>query len=474
MFRFTVRSPRGNPNMKASYLFRAPPSLHLALILLLMGTLWIAGGASRADVFGQVVVRGGTVALLIVGILFGPRPDFGRAPAVAALLLGSILVVVLQLIPLPPSLWSELPGRQMLLEAAAASQQSQPWRPLAIEPSAALNAAYSLLIPVAVLTFMIGMDANEQQWPVGAILALVAGSTLITLLQFSGAGFDNPLINDTPGQVSGTFANRNHMALFLAIGVLLVPVWTFWHGHRPSWRGPVGLGLLTVLFLSILATGSRAGLFLGALAVAAASVIAKDNIRKLLRRAHRWAIPVAMAAVVSVLVIAAVAIEAGRAVAINRLLAMDPAQDVRTRALSTVLSLVREYFPWGTGFGGFDTAFRIHEPFHLLKPTYFNHAHNDFLEIALNGGVAGVALMMCAIGWWFIASTRAWRISGNGVLALPKLGSAMILLILIASLFDYPVRTPMIMAMLVVAATWLCRSGVSTAQSPLPEPGQHL
>lgn len=461
--------------MKASHLFRARPTLHLTLILLLMGTLWIAGGASRADVFGQVIVRGVTVGLLIVEILFAPRPDLGRAPAVAVLLSGSILLVVVQLIPLPPSLWSELPGRQMLLEAAAASQQSQPWRPLAIEPSAAFNAAYSLLVPMAAFIFMIGMDANEQQWAVGAILVLVAGSTLIALLQFSGAGFANPLVNDTPGQVSGTFANRNHMALFLAIGVLLVPVWTFWHGHRPSWRGPVGLGLLTLLFLSILATGSRAGLFLGALAVGVASVIASGNMRKLLRRAHRWAFPVAMAAVVSVLAIAAlIAIEAGRAVAINRLLAMDPAQDVRTRALPTVLSLVSKYFPWGTGFGSFDTAFRIHEPFDLLKPTYFNHAHDDFLEIALNGGLAGVALLMGGIGWWFIASIRAWRMNGNGVSALPKLGSAMILLILVASIFDYPVRTPMIMAMLVVAAVWLCRCGVGTAQSPLPEPGQHL
>src|SRR3546814_14561816 len=54
-------------------------------------------------------------------------------------------------------------------------------------------------------------------------------------------------------------------------------------------------------------------------------------------------------------------------------------------------------------------------------PTYFNHAHNDFLEIVLDGGLPALLLMLVAIGWYGMASMRAWRGSGRHSV-LPKLG----------------------------------------------------
>src|SRR3546814_12530985 len=88
-------------------------------------------------------------------------------------------------------------------------------------------------------------------------------------------------------------------------------------------------------------------------------------------------------------------------------------------------------------------------------PTYFNHAHNDFLEIVLDGGLPALLLMLVAIGWYGMASMRAWRGSGRHSV-LPKLGSAILFLVFVASAFDYPARTPMIMAMIVIAGLWLC------------------
>src|SRR3546814_18361129 len=88
-------------------------------------------------------------------------------------------------------------------------------------------------------------------------------------------------------------------------------------------------------------------------------------------------------------------------------------------------------------------------------PTYFNHAHNDFLEIVLDGGLPALLLMLVAIGWYGMASMRAWRGSGRHSV-LPKLGSAILFLVFVASAFDYPARTPMMMAMIVIAGLWLC------------------
>src|SRR3546814_13372301 len=102
-----------------------------------------------------------------------------------------------------------------------------------------------------------------------------------------------------------------------------------------------------------------------------------------------------------------------RSESVRRAFEIDPGQDMRARGLPTVLSMIAAYFPAGAGFGGFDPIFRLHEPFRLLKPTYFNHAHNDFLEVVLDGGLPAALLLLVAIGWYAIASIRAWRASGR-------------------------------------------------------------
>jgi O-antigen ligase len=435
---------------------RFRPSLSLILLVALLIVLWVAGGASRADALGQTVVRASAWLLVIVAILFSERPAVGTARPVALILLAATALVLLQLVPLPPDVWQSLPGRRVLAEAAAASGQAQPWRPWSIVPGATLNALSSLIVPAAVLVFGTGLRGSERALLLPLILCLAAASTMVGLLQFSGVALDNPLINESAAQVSGNFANRNHFAVFLAFGCLVAPIWATLNGRRPGWRGPAAFGLVLLFVLTILASGSRAGLVLGLLALVLGPVIAQRGIRNALSEYPRWAFPALIAGVVSgiaILVLASVA--ADRAVSIDRLFWADEGQDMRSRGLPTVLAMIRNYFPAGSGLGGFDPIFRMHEPFSLLKPTYFNHAHNDLLEIVLDAGLPGLLLLSVGLLWWLWASARAWQAGASMQLALPKLGSAMLLLILVASAFDYPARTPIMMAMGIIAAMWL-------------------
>jgi len=119
----------------------AKPSLPFILLTLLLCTAWLVGGASRADALGQVVIRVAAWVALVVALLMAPRPAHLDARPVAILLLAATLLVLAQLVPLPPTVWQGLSGRAMFAEAAAVSGQAQPWRPLAIVPAAALNAA---------------------------------------------------------------------------------------------------------------------------------------------------------------------------------------------------------------------------------------------------------------------------------------------------------------------------------------------
>ncbi len=323
-------------------------------------------------------------------------------------------------------------------------------------PGATINALGALIVPFSVLILTTGLADRERAWLPSIVLILVVASMLVGILQVSGAGIDNPLVNDTPGIVSGTFANRNHFALFLALGFLFLPVWMFRGGHRLRWRGPIGLGMLLLFALMILASGSRAGMAFGVLAIGIASLMARHGLRREFRHAPRWVLPAVVAAAITLFAsVVFISVVSERAFSVQRSLALDVEQDMRSRALSTVLEMTRAAFPVGNGLGSFDTMFRIHEPANLLKPTYFNHAHNDYLEVVLDAGLPGLLVLLAALAWWIASSVKAWRNGKKDGATLPVLGSAVLLLVFTASIFDYPARTPMIMAMIVLAAVWL-------------------
>lgn len=447
--------PRSQP--RSAERAAALPFWLLAAFLLI---LFIAGGASRADVLGQPLVRFFAWGILIGFVLFARSfrwPDAGPA-----LLLGAAtLVVVLQLIPLPPGWWSNLPGRQILAEAAIVTGQPQPWRPLSMSPGATVNALGSLIVPALILLLAAQLSREQQRQGVTLMLVLVLVGSLLALLQFSGGRLDNPFINDPPGAVAGNFANRNHMALFLAIGCLIAPFWAFRGDKVGRWRVVAGIGLLPLLLLVILATGSRTGIALGLAGTVLGLAISWRTLTRELQ-----ALPGKLrlslfggfaAAVVGVLVLS---FTRGRAVAVDRALALESAEDLRTQVLPTILAMLERYFPAGSGFGTFDPVYRITEPDALLQPNYLNQAHNDWLGVLLDGGLAGALVLAAAVGWWAVASVRAWR--ARPPRDLPRIGSSVILLVFLASIVDYPARTPMIMGLIALAATWLASNGSST------------
>lgn len=449
------------------------PSLSSVLFLFVMVALLIGGGASRADVLGQVIVRLVASVALVAAIMLGPRPAIDGVLPVALLLGAAILLAFLQMLPLPPSIWQSLPGRALFGDALGVAP-AQPWRPLAIVPGAAFNALGSLIVPASVLVLITMAPARERQYLCGFLLVTILAGACLAFAQLSAGGMDNPLINETVKQVSGNFANRNHFALFLAIGCLIAPVWGFNGTSSSIVRGIIGLSLLTLFELLILIIGSRSGLGMGVISFLIAMFLIKDRFyliaRKLPKRVVLIILGIAIAMVATVIV---AAIKVNRAIALDRLFSTDLGEDMRSRSLPVLRAMIVEYFPAGSGLGSFDSVFRIHEPLSLLKLTYFNHAHNDFLEVVLTAGLPGLLLLAAAIGWWAIASVRAWRAAPSRRITLARLGAAMLLLVLFASAFDYPARTPMVMAIIVVAGVWL-GGARGERGSALPQAVPHL
>lgn len=437
-------------------------TLALVLAVFFWLALAVTGGASRMDVFGQVGAKLWAIALVVLVIFSGRRVNLVRDRFAATVIAAMAALLCVQLIPLPAWLWPQLPGRGIFTDIAIMANGTQTPRPLSIVPDATLNALLALIVPAAALLSVACLSAAERVRLIGIVLISVVVSALIGLVQFAGVSIDNPLANETLGASSGVFANRNHQALFLAIGIVLAPCWALASSEVSGrerfriHRAVSAFGLALWFILMIMATGSRAGLVIGSVAVFAALGIVLRNARRLAPSLPRWTVPVMVAlALGCVGLVVWLSLSADRAVSLNRMSTMDVGQDMRVRALPVVWSMVGEYFPVGTGAGAFDPIFRIHEPFPLLKPTYFNHAHNDYLEVVLDTGLPGLLILLAALVWWGRNSIRVWGSDAGSAGRTGRLGSTVILLVLIASVVDYPARTPLIMALLVVAAAWL-------------------
>lgn len=435
------------------------------LLALFLGALWFAGGASRGDAAGQLVTRLFAWTILILLAIKAQGIDWRPIRPVFAFFFITVSLVACQLIPLPPAVWSDIPGHQMLLRAAEVIGSPQPWRPLSISPSATANALASLVVPGTVLLLCANLS-NREHWIIARIVVgLVLAGSVVALIQVSGGHYANPLINYVPGSVSGNFANRNHFALFLAIGCLLAAVISV-SQRGPHRRLSLGVLLLIPIFaLVVLAVGSRAGLVLTALAIPIGLSIGWAQIRERLRILPRLVvIGLSTLALVAVSGIFAAAIVLDRAESVHRAFGLEASADLRRQALPYIFEATQEYFPYGAGFGTFDPAYRIVEPDELLRLTYFNHAHNDWAETLLSGGLAGLFLL-AAILVWFVASVwRVWR-NRRSRPHLAFAGAGILLLFMAASLVDYPARTPMGMALIALAAVWLQRGRGGFAHS---------
>jgi len=279
------------------------------------------------------------------------------------------------------------------------------------------------------------------------------------VLQFSGANFENPLINTVPRAVSGNFANRNHIALLLAIGSVLALAWAFRPKSSP-WKAGAAFGLLVIFILVTLASGSRSGAIVGLSAIVLTFIVFRAGVTRQLEAIPRKvAIPLVALAVALTIAAVWLSVSLDRAASIDRATMLQGDADLRLKIWPIVLDMIQRYFPLGTGFGTFDPVFRISEPDAILAPSYINLAHNDWLQILLEGGLISVALLGATLAWLIFGTFRLWYsdhgLSNSRILA--KAGSIVIALVCAASITDYPARTPMLMALLALAAVWLVK-----------------
>lgn len=457
-------------------IFRSVQANHrFWLLAAFIVAVFILGGGARDDIWSLVVLRPLAVAMIAVGLWSIGREQWVQFRGLFLLLGACIALPLIHLVPLPPGLWSSLPGREAMVEASQAAGLPLDWRPLSLVPTRTWNAFYSLLVPLAVLVLLARVSVEDRARLLPLVLALGLIDAILSVLQLVGAP-DGPLYFyriTNNGAAVGLFSNRNHNAIFL---LLLLPMLTLYgrqwvsrnnEGGRAKSTAPRDLRPLVLIALGlslvtlILVAGSRGGLIIGAIALLLMPLLLTESRRGSGWRASGYFSLLAgwrgLVAAGLVAGVGALAIFFSRAAAVQRLMETGGESELRSSIWGPIAELAAKYFPVGSGVGTFVEVYQKDEPLSGLSHTYVNHAHNEVLEVLLTAGVPGMLLIFAIAIYWLRC---IWPLFVSKAVVTPamltgRLGAIIVFLLALGSVADYPLRVPSKACLLVIGLAWL-------------------
>jgi O-antigen ligase len=132
----------------------------------------------------------------------------------------------------------------------------------------------------------------------------------------------------------------------------------------------------------------------------------------------------------------------------------------------------KAFQPLGSGLGTFVPVYQMFEPPDALLTSYVNHAHNDWLELWLEGGWPALAVVAVFVAWLVFASARVWRRPAAEGLAidraLARAATIAIVALLLHSTVDYPLRTTAMMVLFAFCCGLLIEPVAAPSRALLP------
>jgi hypothetical protein len=412
-----------------------PLFLLTAFVLIVALTI---GGAARQGLGSDAIPE--LVSLPLLAMAF-PRawPILRRSSTGPALVFGVLALPFVQLIPLPYWVWSLLPGRHSIADILATAGIPASWRPISLIPSATERSLFSLFPAVAV--FLSALCLGRQMRTLLLLLAIGIGvlSAALAMAQLIGGRDSGLYFFDVSNfdRGVGFFANANHFAAFeysllplaaAALSELRLRSIAF----LLTTLGVVIPGLLFGLALS----GSRSAVVLGALSIiAAVPMLLGPEIAKWGRNRA-----LAVAAVIAIVMVPLMA-GLGLMAILTRFTTQDVAEDARWVLAAETGRAILNYLPFGAGVGTFPRVYPLLESASALIPEFVNRAHDDLLETLFEGGLGSLALLLAFLAWLFSTMRRTLFGDLEVVGRQARAGVIVIALLLVHSLWDYPLRT---------------------------------
>ena len=435
-------------------LFVAMSAIVLCLVL---------GGATRGGFLADAALQLLSIPLLMITLLRWANYDAGGASPSGSrssfILCGLIVLLpLMQVVPLPPALWSLLGGRGVVVESFEIMGQALPWRPISVAPHATWFALLSFIpaITVFLATLQVGWGGRR----ILTVVVIVFGgfSVCYGLLQVAqGPGSPLRLFAVTNADDAvGLFANRNHFAALLYCVLALVLAWAIAttaelaanadKGYPTHLLVPalLGVALVGMLMVAQGAARSRAGIGLTVVLLVLALMLPQGS-KSTPVKVQQQRLHVGRYAVGGIFLVFMLAGSSTLMRVLERF-DSDPLKDWRIPFGRNTIEAALAHMPFGSGIGTFPPVYAAFEKAGDVTAAFANRAHNDILEAWLEAGIPGIAVFALFVVWLAARAIHLFRqdrgqgMSGlDGLLAISA--SAAIVLLLLHSLVDYPLRT---------------------------------
>lgn len=410
-----------------------------------------------------------------------PGGGFGGARPVLWLLAVWLVYLALQLLPLPPAVRQWLSPESFAIYGLAGESG---WAPLSLDSHAtfqfwlesagyvALFALTLLLVNNKVRLVMLGYALVFS----GVLQAFYGGVMALSGLDY---GF---FVKKTAylGLATGTFVNRNHLAgyleMALSAGIGLLLATTYEQERTHSWRQrlrnllnlvfsqkmPLRL-MLAMMVIALVLTRSRMGntaffasmLVSGLIALVVFRFQSGSALLMLQRRDMRSAvILIASLVVIDILIVGAwFGVEKVAA----RIAQSSVSNDAdRIEVSRNTLDLVKDYPLTGSGGGTFHLAYARYRGESITA--YYDHAHQDYLEIMADSGIVGIALLGAVVLASLWAALNALYRRRDALMRGMAFSSIMgVVALLIHSAVDFNLQIPANAAtfMIMLAFGWI-------------------
>ncbi|KRT66107.1 MAG: O-antigen polymerase involved in exopolysaccharide biosynthesis [Candidatus Dadabacteria bacterium CSP1-2] len=333
-------------------------------------------------------------------------------------LLTFVLICLFQIIPLPEFILATLSknsfeiwekNRTILASIGFASESSM--FTISLYPHATWEETLLLLSYIAFGFVVSRMFTAEGQ--IKTLLIPVFGVSIFEAAYGIYQYLVNSSIGTATGFATGTFVNHNHFAGFLEMSIPLALGYVLylgeWHDKKskPFIKDLVSsdnfqkqiliLFLLAMMLLVIFLSGSRMGIFSTLLSLVffylAYSGFRKSGVKK------AWMI----------FFVLAVALIYGLWIGLysvfERFLKVEVDAPVRTLVWKDMLSIIKDFPLFGTGFGTFSYVYPLYKKY-MEAPLVYTYAHNDYLQLIIETGILGFFSITTALTLFLFSRVR--------------------------------------------------------------------
>jgi len=380
------------------------------------------------------------------------------------LLLALHVLVVAQLVPLPPGLLKAVSPGSFAFYDGNSLVALQGYRPISVNPADTARGLF-FLAGITLVYASAFRELHQDRWRhrlAAAILAVGSVLALVGLLQAASLhptriyGLWRP---HWDWGVFGPYVSRGHFAGYVVMAIPLAlafaaeawqSTWERWRVGRRGWLAlsePAGLAAVwwaalgVLLVVALVASRSRTGLV--------AFVVSGACLPVALRR-RRLALVLLAATVVAV----SLWVEVGGVVRAFEARGLGAS---RLELWSEALPMARDFPVLGAGFNAFGTAFLRYQVRYRYE--WFGEAHNEYLQLLLDTGALGAAL---GLGLLALLARRCVRASARG--ALDAGVAAALLAFCVHNAADFSFQVPANAATFAALAALAVRRGDRTRE----------